>query len=377
MFTLILSCICNTGHSQQLKTSARAQANSWTTINFDNPLRYQLGARFIPEIRFEQAANKISFDAQLSFNTTGSMDFQKGENTGYFEKFKPYRIWGRVSGSRYEIRFGLQKINFGSAMILRPLMWFDRIDPRDPLQLTDGVYALLGRYYFKNNANIWLWGLMWNDETKGWETIPSMKKNPEVGGRFQFPISTGEVAVSFHHRKANLAEFYEDTVSLEKISFNQNRYALDGKWDIGIGVWFEYVLEENNIPSESYPLNFQHAINIGMDYTFSLGNGLNASTEFFFISQSDNFFESEINTEVSALSVNYPLSLINQVSAIIYYNWEDESLYRFISLQKTYDFWSFYLMGYWNPDQFGLYNLNETQNLFTGKGIQVMAVYNF
>jgi len=53
----------------------------------------------------------------------------------------------------------LQKINFGSATLFRLLMWFDRIDPRDPLKLTDGVYGLLLRYYFHNNTNIWLWGL--------------------------------------------------------------------------------------------------------------------------------------------------------------------------------------------------------------------------
>ena len=28
------------------------------------------------------------------------------------------------------------------------------IDPRDPLQLTNGVWGLLGRYYFMNNANL-------------------------------------------------------------------------------------------------------------------------------------------------------------------------------------------------------------------------------
>ena len=64
-------------------------------------------------------------------------------------RFKPYRLWLRYSTSHLEIRAGLQKINFGSSNILRPLMWFDKMDFRDPLMLTDGVYALLGRYYFR------------------------------------------------------------------------------------------------------------------------------------------------------------------------------------------------------------------------------------
>ena len=41
-----------------------------------------------------------------------------------------------------------QKMNFGSAIILRCLTWFNSIDPRDPLQATDGKTGPLLRYYF-------------------------------------------------------------------------------------------------------------------------------------------------------------------------------------------------------------------------------------
>ena len=377
---LVLSVFCLSEEvlaQERLKTSARAQVNSWGTINFNDPIKYQLAARFIPEIHFEKSLGSIQLDTEFSFNTVGSLDYQEWDNTGDYEKFSPYRIWARLSGPQFEVRLGLQKINFGSANMLRPLMWFDRIDPRDPLQITEGVYGLLGRYYFKNNANIWLWGLVGNNETKGWEVIPSTRKDPEVGGRFQFPIATGEAAISFHHRKADLNEFYKQMSDLSAESFSQNRYAVDGKWDIGPGVWFEYVLEQNNAKNVIYPLKYQHTVNVGLDYTFAWGNGLNASTEFFYITQSDDLLGSEANAELSALSLNYPIGLIDQVSAIIYYSWNSESWYRFVSLQRTYDFWSFYLMGFWNPESFELYNVEEKKNLFTGKGMQVMAVYNF
>ena len=109
----------------------------------------------------------------------------------------------KFSGDQFEVRAGLQKINFGSASMLRPLMWFDQIDPRDPLQLTDGVYVLLGRYYFLNNANIWVWALYGNDSRKGWEQIPSLKKVPEFGGRLQLPVSHGELGTTYHYRVAD------------------------------------------------------------------------------------------------------------------------------------------------------------------------------
>ena len=83
-------------------------------------------------------------------------------------------------------------------------MWFDRIDPRDPLQLTDGVWALLLRYFFLNNANIWLWGLYGNDDVKGWEFLPTVKDDIEFGGRIQVPVPLGELGLSYHHRRADV-----------------------------------------------------------------------------------------------------------------------------------------------------------------------------
>lgn len=384
MFYFKLNIICIfflslavSGFAQEaLKTSAKSQLNTWTTVNFGNDLKYQFGARFIPEISFEKKYEKLSFDAQVAFNTAGALNYKNLEQTSDYEKFSPYRIWTRLSGKRFEVRLGLQKINFGSAAMLRPLMWFDRMDARDPLQLTDGVYALLGRYYFKNNANIWLWTLYGNNTTKGWEAIPSTKHKAEWGGRFQFPVFNGEAALSFHNRTADVKAFFPDTISLTTDEFVQNKYGIDGKWDIGIGLWFEYVVKENRISAHPRPYKYEHAANIGIDYTFALGNGLNTSAEFFYLSQSDKFFESDVNVQMSALSLNYPIGLFDRISAMVYYNRKDQAWYRFVNYQLTFDYWSFYFMAFWNPKQFGLYNMNE-QNLFSGKGIQIMAVYNF
>ena len=103
----------------------------------------------------------LRFDAEVSGNMYGSGDIIPFSNeeaswdARWDGKVKLYRGWGRVSNDRAEVRVGLQKINFGSAMMLRPLMWFDSMDPRDPLQMTDGVWGAMGRYYFNNNANVW------------------------------------------------------------------------------------------------------------------------------------------------------------------------------------------------------------------------------
>ena len=59
-----------------------------------------------------------------------------------------------------------------------------------------------------------------------------------------------------------------------------------------------------------------------------------------------------------------------------YYNWENKDLYRFLRWQRTYDNWSFHLIGFWNADQNLLYQIQTDKNFFTGKGFQIMVVFN-
>jgi len=96
-------------------------------------------------------------------------------------------------------------------------MWFDQIDSRDPLQLTDDVWGLQARYYFPNIANIWLWGLYGNNERRGWEAVPVSKNIPEFGGRVQLPIPSGEIALSYNHRVAERRDYRISLQNLPRV----------------------------------------------------------------------------------------------------------------------------------------------------------------
>jgi len=372
-FTLLFSLWATTAHSQYV--SLEGQLSGWTTINAEQSPTTLLGLRYIPVMTAtKRMAKTYSIDAELSFHAYGSSQIRSLDHAATQGKIKPYRMWLRFSGSRFEVRLGLQKINFGSATLLRPLMWFDRIDPRDPLQLTDGVYAILGRYYFLNNANIWLWGLYGNAEAKGWEFIPSHRHKAEYGGRLQLPLLAGEIAVSYHHRQLDLRkQVLAPLLSSENI-VAENRVGLDGKWDVGIGLWFETAVVHQDVELRS--VQYQRFINWGADYTFNLGNGLHVMTEFFNYRTSDKIFGSGRGGSFSALSGNYPLSLLDNLTAMIYYDWENHDWYRFINWQRKYDNWSFYFIGFWNPAQFQVYRNTRDTNLFAGKGIQLMVVFN-
>jgi hypothetical protein len=362
--------------------SFHGQASGWLTSNPEQSPISQIGLRYIPEIAVGGTIDSgLVVDMDLSLNGYTQARFANGERTDYETKAKPYRAWLRFFSDKFEIRAGLQKMNFGSATLFRPLRWFDRVDPRDPLQLTDGVYGLLARYYFLDNANIWLWGLYGNDETKGWEVVPTSAKSIEYGGRFQAPLWTGELGASYHHREADFSTLPGLPNASAGTRVPENRFALDGKWDIGIGAWFEAALvhDETDFPG----LKYQRQWTVGADYTFDIGNGLTALTEYFSLDNPDKPFATATGLEFSALSLNYPLGLMDRVSCIVYRDWSNERWYRLVTWQRTYDSWILYLIGFWNPKDIQILqsqppgNLGQTaNNPFAGTGIQLMIVFN-
>jgi hypothetical protein len=342
--------------------------------NTDKVWRGQAGIRYLPEIQLQAPINEdFSFDAEISANIWGSGLYWSADSTVWEGDVRPYRAWMKFSGDQFEVRGGLQKINFGSANLLRPLMWFDQIDPRDPLQLTDGVWGVLGRYYFLNNANIWVWGLIGNDQRKGWEVIPSVKNKPEFGFRVQLPIPGGELATTYHYRVADAGEVFHIPHG-EKPHIREKRLALDGKFDYVVGIWFEAVLthQEIHIPE----LEYSHALSLGLDYTFGLGNGINVMTEYFTFGSSERPLSGGENVNFSALSANYPFNIINNLNGILFYDWTNKEFYNFINWSWQYDKWSFYIMGFWNPQRFNLYQGLGGANLYAGRGLQFMVVFN-
>ena len=373
IYSLLGASLIFSGDIQALEYDFRGQLSGWTieTRN-ENNWENNTGLRYIPLLSLTRPLDEDTFiDAELSLNSFLTTD---ENNEGKHGDIEAYRLWLRFASSQFEIRAGLQKINFGPAKLLRPLMWFDLMDPRDPLQLTKGVYALLGRYYFLNNANVWVWGLLGNDETKGWETFPSDKDKMEFGGRVQIPLYNGEIAFTYHHREVDLRNQVFPFPLSSKDSIPENRFALDGKWDVGVGLWFEGALIHQDL--DISPLHYKRLINLGMDYTFDLGDGLNVIGEYFTIGTSESVSDSGEEISFSAVSANYPLGVLNNITAMIYYNWDNQDWYRFINWQRKYDNWTFYVMGFWNPDEFQIYQNRQGNSPFAGKGLQLMVVFN-
>jgi hypothetical protein len=371
----------------------RGQASGWFNANSGN-VPVWIGARYIPQITyrpFQEGSNSIDFE--VSANINGSTGFQPAGNTTSDGTIKPYRIWGRYTTNQFELRMGLQKINFGSAAMLRPLMWFDQVDPRDPLQLTDGVWGVLARYYFINNVNIWLWGLYGNDGPKTWEILETASKVPEFGGRLQIPVPRGETALSYHHRKANLnvqgieteilnstysEVFVPETGDAGSVSefhrIPENRVGFDGKWDIGIGLWIEGTWISKTRDTGIY--SNQQILNLGADYTFGIGKGLNVIFEQLLFSYDQNAFAFHNNHHFTSAALSYPLGIFDNINTILYYDWTNGNLYTFLNWQRQYNRVGLYAMAFWNPETIRLPQQSEGAEMFSGRGIQFMVVFN-
>lgn len=363
-----------------METILEGQLSAWTSTGDEQ----QLGVRYIPEMRMIYPLNeKKSIDADIALNASAYVyanrldSFSVERNTDC----KFYRASMRYASSHYELRAGLQKINFGPAKILRSLMWFDHIDFRDPLQFTDGVNALLGRYYCLNNANVWLWGIQNTDDKKGIDLYASDTRHLEIGGRYQFPVPRGEVGFSVNQRYVDPASFTAVT-HIPITEGIERRYAFDGNWDfLGMGLWCEAALHHTALTRPATPLPTTNASNafwetlctLGGDYTWSIGTGLHVLGEHAIRSSGTDIDIQSARTNVSAVSFDYTFTILDRIMTIGYYDWDAKKVYSFLRWTRTYDSWQFHGM------VFSSQNTN-TQNApasFQGVGCMIMAAYNY
>jgi hypothetical protein len=353
--------------------SFKGQLSLWANYNGANRLPLNLGGRYIPQLNYKiPLKNDHKIDFEASANLNGILGFNPFDSLRSDGQLKPYRLWARYSSRQFEVRIGLQKINFGSATILRPLMWFDQVDPRDPLKLTDGVWGVLGRYYFLNNANIWLWTLYGNNAPRGWELAGTNRNSPELGGRVQIPVPSGEAGISYNYRIADTRALAGIVVPFSKV--RENKIGFDIKLDLVVGLWFEGSWSAKNRDLGLF--TNQEVLNAGTDYTFGIGNGLYLVYEQLLAANDEKAFNFKNTTSFSLLSLSYPVGLFDNISGIIYYDWNNGNVYNFLNWQKQFNKITIYIMGFWNPENFIIPTQDTGQNLFAGKGIQIMFVLN-
>jgi hypothetical protein len=359
---------------------------------------FQSGGQFIPVIDggFLPDSSRYIADFEFSADSYVRYDTVNQFTTG----IRPYRAWIRLAGNQFELRLGLQKITFGKAQLLRALSWFDTLDPRDPLGLTEGVWAERFRYYIpRTNANIWIWAIQEELETTSFylpcET-DRFKLVGQYGGRVELPLFEGEIGLSFNYKTVSA-----DTVSVADLAgpgieislydplVNRYQYGVDGKWDRGIGVWFEgaYISERSDFilfAADAYMTTEIAMLTLGMDYTLNIGNGLMIIAEYMGdVIRTEVDLGSGMNYSLNFLNfagimLNYPLGIFDSVGLMGFMDLDSKAIYSYLFWQRQYDNLTLRFSG-------ALTNFDAGAELFPGQSgsisvgsmIQLMAIYDF
>jgi hypothetical protein len=278
-------------------------------------------------------------------------------------------------------------------------MWFDRVDPRDPLQVTEGVWAILGRAYIAGNVTAWGWVLRGEDELKGWEGIPTRDNTAEAGGRIQVPAGRGELAASYHHRRFDIGTLELFPPGTFPAAGNEERVALDGKWDVEVGLWFEAAMIRQD--SEALENRWLHALSVGMDYTLGVGNGLTVLAEHL-LKENPIFKVLDTTTvptnqaidpstetasglprrlHLTSFTANYPVGVLDRFSMAVYRDWESSKWFRLVEWRRTYNRWSIHLLAFWNPTEGSIFpsyqgSVASSSGSLGGRGGQLIIVFN-
>ena len=303
---------------------------------------------YYPSIQelFYQSGN-ISLDSNLEIMTRGEAGLIEKDVESDFD-LDVYRFWLRSSAEQSEFRIGLQKINFGPARYLRSLQWFDKIDPLDPRQQTEGVWSMLMRYYSLDNSNYWFWVIYNESKLKGTELVETRDETLEMGGRIQLSILGGDLGFSYHNRGVKNS----GTIAKEPELFEESqerRIGFDGSWDIGIGLWQETSISIYD-GVDGFPM-YAEFYTLGGDYTFGIGNGLHLLAEHQYIRTEEKLMEiAEEQRNISLLTADYPIGLYDSILGLISYDYQQENMYYYLSYTRVYDYLSMYFNLSYKPE---------------------------
>ena len=203
-----------------------------------------------------------------------------------------------------------------------------------------------------------------------------MTDNP----RIEIPVPVvGELGVTYHHRPGYEGGKIPDNSGTPFVhqSSQEDRYGVDLRADIFLGLWVEAVAAKSSGGDPNYRID--HSVYmIGGDYTLPIGNGLYLLAEHMFDRVESKFLETQFNRKFTALMLNYPIGILDQVALIFEYDWDGERMFNFLRISRTYDNLAVNLILFDNPKrkEFSEIELSGAGDSGFGTGFQVVLVCN-
>ncbi|MEC7641691.1 MAG: hypothetical protein VYC17_06000 [Nitrospinota bacterium] len=180
-----------------------------------------------------------------------------------------FRAWFRVDKGQWRFRGGRQEILFGAGVLFRPLGFFDLRIISGVLPQTRGVDGIRLSYFYNETTTL-----------QGW-VVPAKKSERSITGlRWEGEIGDWETGFVVQYKpKSNLKTLPNFDLELVQLGYHL-------KSEYEIGYWSEGRLDiEQNLANRS--LRFDNVI--GVDYTFSSGDGLHLLVEYFLSTREASF----------------------------------------------------------------------------------------
>ncbi len=219
-----------------------------------------------------------------------------------------FRAWLRLDNGNFKIRGGRQKILFGSGAIYRPLGFFDTRNVSGVVPQTRGVDGVRVTQFQSDTALI-----------EGW-LVPAKKNDALIVGiRGEMILDDAEVGAVFqYHPESDLDDLP---------GFNQEMiqmgYHIKGEKELGF--WNESRLDVEMKPSS--PLRFDTVL--GVDYTFSIGEGLHVLAEYFLTTRQNDFTlldaKGQRTIQQMGITLDQPVGIDIKWQVFGLYDLQDES----------------------------------------------------
>ena len=323
--------------------------------------------RYLPALEYQNALSEAwDYDVEIRWQVQWGGQLDTLDNSGLLAD--AYRVALNLQSASSEYVIGLQKINFGPARLLRPLMWFDSVNPTDPLALTSGVTGISAKFHYDFGWSSQAW-LFLPDDPIGWEGLADQEGTFETGGRIGIPNNLGQFGLSTHWRIADASSFSPDDPDLY-----EGRIGMDGFWDVGIGLWVESVYKNQQFSDGPFLQQLQSTI--GADYTFWIGNGILIMTEHMLINIWDSPVIDDTNRLISTIMTSYSPTMFDQFSLLFFMDWETETPLAYLSWGQTYDSFRFTLGAFYTDTDNSQGSNSGFSSDFSGKGLQLTVAYN-
>ena len=245
---------------------------------------------------------------------------------------KLYRAWISADYHANSVRIGLQRLNFGTASLIRPMQWFDRLNPLDKSEETEGVKAIVTNFNLGAVSRLQIWTVLGEDRPKGNESFASKEDAIEPGARLELPLGRIQTGLAYHTRKLEQTALVPDS--------REHRLGLDLRWDGLFGLWLESSasLFDHAVFSPIPELNLSYGM--GADYTFGVGNGLYLRQETALFHSSPADLSALKNQKViTAVMGTYPLGLLDQAQVLCSADWKAQDFSAGMLFSRYYDYW--------------------------------------